>query len=600
MNLSDYVLEFLEKKNVKNVFTITGGAICFLMDAFSRNKNITYTSVGHEQAAAMMADSYSRLGPNFSATMVTSGPGATNLLTGIACSWFDSIPSMHICGQVNRHELASFNKSTKKVRQVGFQETNIVLMAKPITKFAYQLKNENEIRYILEKAFYISQTGRPGPVLIDIPMDLQRKKIIPAKLKPFYVKKKSIKKQKLIKQIKDIIYNFKKAKRPVIIIGGGIRISKTNKKLLSFLKKFNIPLVTTWSGIDSITHDVKNYIGSIGVYGSRSANFVIQNSDFVLSLGSRLDTRVTGGVPKNFAREAKIASVDIDKNELNKNRGLKINIKINESLIDFFSNFEKLSDNLVINKLDWLKKSISWKNKYPIVLNNYRSQKKYVNPYYFMERLSNFLKKDDIVITDDGAHLTWTIQALKVLKNQRLFSAFGNSPMGYAFPASIGASIALNKKRIICIDGDGSIQINIQELQTMISNQLPIKIIIINNNGYGIIKQFQELYLNKRYEAVDSQKGVTNPNFLKIAKAYGIKYSEVKNNSNIDKVLRNTIKSKNAEFINVFVDPNQKIIPKLTFGSPLEDLSPQLSRQEFNENMIIKSVNKVNKLTESN
>ncbi|MDB9815106.1 thiamine pyrophosphate-binding protein [Candidatus Pelagibacter sp.] len=600
MNLSDYVLKFFEKKNVKNVFTITGGAICFLMDAFSRNKNITYTSVAHEQAAAMMADSYSRLGPNFSATMVTSGPGATNLLTGIACSWFDSIPSMHICGQVNRHELTSFNKSTKKVRQVGFQETDIISMAKPITKFAYQLKNENEIKYILEKAFHISQTGRPGPVLIDIPMDLQRKKIIPDKLKSFYLKKKPIKKQKLIKQIKDIIENFKKAKRPVILIGGGIRISKTNKKLLTFLKKFNIPLVTTWSGIDSITHDAKNYIGSIGVYGSRSANFVIQNSDFVLSLGSRLDTRVTGGVPKNFAREAIIASVDIDKNELNKNRGLKINIKINQSLIVFFSNFEKLSNNLIINKPDWLKKSIFWKKKYPIVLENYRNQKKYVNPYFFMEKLSNFLNKDEVVITDDGAHLTWTIQALKVLKKQRLFSAFGNSPMGYAFPASIGASIASNKKRIICIDGDGSIQINIQELQTMVSNQLPIKIIIINNNGYGIIKQFQELYLNKRYEAVDSQKGVTNPNFLKIAKAYGIKYSEIKNNSNIDKVLSKAIKSKNAEFINVFVNPNQKIIPKLTFGSPLEDLSPLLSRQEFNENMIIKSVNKVNKLTESN
>ena len=600
MNLSDYVLKFFEKKNVKNVFTITGGAICFLMDAFSRNKNITYTSVAHEQAAAMMADSYSRLGPNFSATMVTSGPGATNLLTGIACSWFDSIPSMHICGQVNRHELTSFNKSTKKVRQVGFQETDIISMAKPITKFAYQLKNENEIKYILEKAFHISQTGRPGPVLIDIPMDLQRKKIIPDKLKSFYLKKKPIKKQKLIKQIKDIIENFKKAKRPVILIGGGIRISKTNKKLLTFLKKFNIPLVTTWSGIDSITNDAKNYIGSIGVYGSRSANFVIQNSDFVLSLGSRLDTRVTGGVPKNFAREAIIASVDIDKNELNKNRGLKINIKINQSLIVFFSNFEKLSNNLIINKPDWLKKSIFWKKKYPIVLENYRNQKKYVNPYFFMEKLSNFLNKDEVVITDDGAHLTWTIQALKVLKKQRLFSAFGNSPMGYAFPASIGASIASNKKRIICIDGDGSIQINIQELQTMVSNQLPIKIIIINNNGYGIIKQFQELYLNKRYEAVDSQKGVTNPNFLKIAKAYGIKYSEIKNNSNIDKVLSKAIKSKNAEFINVFVNPNQKIIPKLTFGSPLEDLSPLLSRQEFNENMIIKSVNKVNKLTESN
>lgn len=600
MNLSDYVLKFLEEKKVKNVFTITGGAICFLMDAFSRNKNMTYTTVAHEQAAAMMADSYSRLGPNFSATMVTSGPGATNLLTGIACSWFDSIPSLHICGQVNRHELSNFDKSTQKVRQVGFQETDIVSMAKPITKFTYQLKNENEIRYVLEKAYYISQSGRPGPVLIDIPMDLQRKKIIPAKLKSFYIKKKEVKKKKLISQISEIIKNFKKSKRPVIIIGGGVRISKTNKDLSIFLKKFNIPLVTTWSGVDSITHNTKSYMGNVGVYGSRPANFVVQNSDFVLSLGTRLDTRITGGVPKNFAREAIIASVDIDKDELNKNRGLKINIKINECLSDFFSYFKKASNNSIVNKPEWLQKSILWKKKYPMILNIHKRQKKYVNPYFFMERLSKHLGKDDVVITDDGAHLTWTIQALKVLKKQRLFSAFGNSPMGYAFPASIGASIALNKKKIICIDGDGSIQINIQELQTMVSNKLPVKIIIINNDGYGIIKQFQELYLDKRHEAVDSKKGVTNPNFQKVARAYGIKYSEIKNNSNIDRVLKKAINSKNAEFINVFVKPDQKITPKLTFGSPLEDLSPQLSRDEFYENMIIKPVNKDKNLTESN
>ena len=362
MNLSDYVLKFLEEKKVKNVFTITGGAICFLMDEFSRNKNMTYTTVAHEQAAAMMADSYSRLGPNFSATMVTSGPGATNLLTGIACSWFDSIPSLHICGQVNRHELSNFDKSTQKVRQVGFQETDIVSMAKPITKFTYQLKNENEIRYVLEKAYYISQSGRPGPVLIDIPMDLQRKKIIPAKLKSFYIKKKEVKKKKLISQISEIIKNFKKSKRPVIIIGGGVRISKTNKDLSIFLKKFNIPLVTTWSGVDSITHNTKSYMGNVGVYGSRPANFVVQNSDFVLSLGTRLDTRITGGVPKNFAREAIIASVDIDKDELNKNRGLKINIKINECLSDFFSYFKKASNNSIVNKPEWLQKSILWKN----------------------------------------------------------------------------------------------------------------------------------------------------------------------------------------------------------------------------------------------
>ena len=600
MNLSDYVLSFLEKKKVKNVFTITGGAICFLMDAFSRNKNIKYTAVAHEQAGAMMADSYSRLGPNFSATMVTSGPGATNLLTGIACSWFDSIPSLHICGQVNKHELASYKVSTKKVRQVGFQETDIIAMAKPITKFTYQLKNENEIRYVLEKAFHISQEGRPGPVLIDIPMNLQRKVIDPKKLKSFYVKKKSIKKQKLINQINKILSHLKKSKRPAIIIGGGIRISKTNKELLVFLKGMNVPLITTWSGVDAITHDHKNYIGNVGVYGSRAANFVIQNSDFVLSLGSRLDTRVTGGVPKNFARNAIIASIDIDKNELNKNRGLEIKIKVNESLKDFFSYSVKLFKNTIIDKSEWVKKSILWKKKYPTVLDSDRKQKEYVNPYFFMERLSKHLKSDDIIIADDGAHLTWTIQALKVLKKQRLFSAFGNSPMGYAFPASIGASIALNKKKIICIDGDGSIQINIQELQTMVSNQLPIKIIIMNNDGYGIIKQFQELYLGKRYEAVDSYNGVTNPNFSKIVRAYGVKYSEIKNNSNIDKVLKKTLKSNSAEFINIFVKPDQKITPKLTFGSPLEDLSPKIPREDFNENMIVKTVNKQNKLIESN
>ena len=600
MNLSDYILKFLEEKKVKKIFTITGGAICFLMDAFSRNNKINYISVAHEQAAAMMADSYSRFGPNFSATMVTSGPGATNLLTGIACSWFDSIPSLHICGQVNRYELSSYHNSTKKVRQVGFQETDIVSMSKPITKFSYQLKNENEIRYVLEKAYYICQSGRPGPVLIDIPMDLQRKIIDPKKLKSFKPKTPKINKLNLSNKIDQIIKNLKKSKRPVIILGGGIRISKTIKDLNIFLKKINLPVVTTWSGVDSIKHDNKKYIGNIGVYGSRAANFVIQNSDFVLSLGSRLDTRITGGVPKNFAREAVIASVDIDKEELNKNRGLKIDIKVNECLIDFFRIFNVKIKRLKITKTEWLQKSLLWKKKYPVITQEHRNQKKFVNPYCLMEKLSKHLVKNDVVVADDGAHLTWAIQSLKVLKNQRLFSAFGNSPMGYALPAAIGASIALKKKKVICIDGDGSIQINIQELQTLVSNKLPIKIIVLNNDGYGIIKQFQELYLNKRHEAVDSIKGVTNPSFSKIAKAYGINYSEIKKNSEIDKILKKVLKSNKPEFINIFIKPNQKIIPKLAFGSPLEDMSPYLAKKELLENMIVKPINKNKNIVESN
>ena len=236
---------------------------------------------------------------------------------------------------------------------------------------------------------------------------------------------------------------------------------------------------------------------------------------------------------------------------------------------------------------EWKNICQRWKLKYPTVQNSYYNQKKYVNPYCFIERLSNKLNKKDIILTDDGGHLTWTIQAFKVKKGQRVFSAFGNSPMGYAFPAALGASFANKNKRIICIDGDGSIQINIQELQTMVVNNLPVKLFIINNNGYGIIKQFQELYLNKRYEATIPSKGVTNPNFKKISNAYGINYSEIKNNKEINKVLNKILNSKKPEFVNVIIDPNQKIIPKLQFGNPIEDLSPLLPRTEFKKNMII-------------
>jgi acetolactate synthase-1/2/3 large subunit len=601
MTVAEYILKFLISKNVNNVFLITGGAISFVVDAFSRNKKIKYTCVAHEQAAAMMADAYSRVGKGFAATMVTSGPGAQNLVTGIACSWFDSVPVIHISGQVNSFELSSNNTTTKKVRQVGFQETDIVSIVKPITKFAYQLKNPEEIKYVLEKAFYLSNQGRPGPVLIDIPMDFQRAKINPNKMKSFKAPNDKLnhKIANSIYRVKDLL---KKSKRPILILGGGIRMSKSINELEKFLKKIDLPIVTTWSGLDTIDYRNKNYVGCIGVYGSRAANFAVQNSDLVLNFGSRLDTRITGGKPETFARSAKVVSVDIDKHELNKKRGLNIYLKINEDLNKFLSNFNsKLKKFKFSANNDWKNICQQWKSRYPNVQSSYYNQKKYVNPYCFIESLSNKLNKKDIILTDDGGHLTWTIQAFKVKKGQRVFSAFGNSPMGYAFPAALGASFANKNKRIICIDGDGSIQINIQELQTMVANHLPVKLFIINNDGYGIIKQFQELYLNKRYEASISSKGVTNPNFKKISNAYGINYSEIKNNKQIDKVLNRVLNSKKAEFVNVIIDPNQKIIPKLQFGNPIEDLSPLLPRLEFNNNMIISPLKKISKnFSESN
>tara|TARA_Y100000741_G_scaffold365187_2_gene360208 strand:- start:433 stop:2226 length:1794 start_codon:yes stop_codon:yes gene_type:complete len=597
MLVSDFILSYLQKKKVKKVFLLTGGAIAFVVDAFSRNKKITYISTAHEQAAAMMADAYSRLGPNLGATMVTSGPGATNLLTGIACSWFDSVPTMHICGQVNRHEQIGHVKSTKHVRQVGFQETDIVSMSKPITKFSYRVKNENEIKYSLDKAYHISQSGRAGPVLLDIPMDIQRKKYVSTKQKIFKIKSKVTKKYLILEKIKKIRNKLENSKRPCMIIGGGIRLSKTNLELKTLIKKLKIPVLTTWSGFDSVSYSNPYYIGSIGVYGSRAANFTVQNSDFILCLGSRLDTRITGGNPSKFARAAYIAAIDIDKNELNKSRGLNIDLKINCDLKYFFKFSKKLHTKPLLKNRNWLNLSKNWKHRYKSIQSDFYKDKKFVNPYIFMKKLSYFLGKNETIITDDGAHLTWTMQGFEIKEGQRLFSAFGNSPMGYAFPAAIGASIALNKKRIICIDGDGSIQINIQELHTMVNHKLPIKIFILNNNGYGIIKQFQELYLNKRYEATG--KGVSNPNFKDIANAYKINYNLINNNNKINSVLKKVLNSNSAEFIEVMIRNNQKIIPKLSFGDPIEDLSPKVSRKEFKSNMIIDEVEKSN-IIESN
>jgi len=595
MNLSDYVLDFLEKKKVKEVFLITGGAISFMVDAFSRNRKIKYVSVAHEQAGAMMADSYSRLGPNFSCTMVTSGPGATNLITGIACSYFDSIPALHICGQVNTYEQQDAHISTKNVRQVGFQETDIVKISKPITKFSYKVKKASEIKYVLEKAHYLATSGRPGPVLIDIPMNLQRQKINPKQLKSFQPKnkKKIINSKKLISKIESL---FQKARKPVLILGGGIKYGKAEKDLKKFLKYFQIPIVTTWSGVDLLDHRSNKYIGNIGVYGSRAANFAIQNSDLFLCLGSRLDTRITGGVPKTFARNAKKIVVDIDKNEIGKQRGLKIDVPVEMDVKYFFKEYLRYKKKNII-KNDWLIRCNEWKMKYPMVLKKYYQEKNNVNPYVFTHYLSEILNKKDIIIADDGGHLTWTIQSFKIKEGQKLFSAFGNSPMGYALPASIGASIVKNKSRIICIDGDGSIQINLQELHTIDKLRLPIKIFILNNDGYGIIKQFQDLYLDKRYEA--SGKGVSNPDFKKISSAFNINYNIIKNHKDLIK-LKKIITSKKPEIIEIKIKSNQKIIPKLQFGNPIEDLSPLLNRKEFQKNMDILVVDRNSKIFEAN
>lgn len=588
MKASDYIASFLVKNKIHHVFQIIGGASVHMVHSIAENKDLDYICVQHEQAGAMAAEAYSRMTKNMGAAMATSGPGMTNLITGMGCAYFDSTPTIYITGQVNTFEA----KGQRKVRQIGFQETDIVEMVKPITKFSVQITDPKTLRYYLEKAVAIAKSGRPGPVLVDIPMNLQRAEVDPKKLKRFDPKELKIdidSNTTIKKKISEAVNLIVNAKRPVVIAGGAIRYADQTEEFEKFVNLFGAPVVSTWSGIDVLYHDHPLYRGQIGVYGARGANFTVQNSDCIISIGSRIDTRITGGKPETFAREAKKIVVDIDRAELFKGRGFTPDIGICADVKDVIPLLIKeIKKTKLSVGSDWKKKTLEWKNKYPSVLPAYRKIKDRVSPYVFMEKLSEILSNKDVVVTDCGGNLTWTIQAFKVKKGQRLFSAMGNSPMSYSFPASIGASIALNKKPVICIIGDGGFQMNIQELQTVLYYNLPIKIFIINNHSYGIIKQFQEMYFEGKYIATTPKSGYSVPDFIKIGKAYGLKTETISNYKELVSKIKKTLSYKGAVLCDVIIPDDSKLVPKLEFGKPIEDLSPLLSRDEFMNNMINK------------
>lgn len=564
--VSSYILEFLASKGIGHVFGITGGAIAFVIDEFARNKNIKFIPVAHEQAAAMAADAYARVHKSgVGATMATSGPGATNLITGIACSYFDSIPTIHITGQVNVFDQVQEENG----RQVGFQETNIVDMVEPITKYAVQVKKAQDIFYELEKAYKIATTGRKGPVLLDIPQNIQREEIeLPALSEKededseYYGEPK----EKII----ELIDKLNECKRPVILIGNGVRLSGADKELDLFLSKLEIPVVTSWSAQDLIW-DKTNYFGSIGVYGDRAANKIIQNADLIISIGSRLDTRQVTNNHESFGKNAYICSVDIDYGELHKGRpriDLPICMDAKVFMKTFLSMYKLLTIKQEDDSTEWIATCLIWEDELR------EDYSKMPAIYRLMNNMQVQLKENDLLIPDDGGNLVWTLQTYP--QGHRVFSAFGNSPMGYALPASIGAQIANPKKRVICVTGDGSMQINIQELQTIVANKLPIKIFIINNNGYGIIKQFQKTWLGGRYVATGKKWGVTNPNFRRIAKAYGFKYLSVRGEKYSSRVFKKVLSCREPIICEIFIPEFTPLVPKVDYGNSLENMTPAL------------------------
>ena len=595
IKLSDYVVSFLKRKGTKYIFMITGGGAMHLNDSVGKEKDIQYICNHHEQASAIAAESYARMTNEIGVCQVTTGPGGTNTFTGLIGSWLDSIPMIVISGQVKTTTSLYTSPGT---RQIGIQEVNIINMVRPVTKYAVAVLNPKEIRYHLEKAWFLAKNGRPGPVWIDIPLDVQSALIDESQLKGFNPEEDEAQKKIQCSQseISEVLQLIKKAKRPVIVAGFGLRLGNALDEFYSFIDKVQIPVVTSLSAHDLMWETHPLYAGRFGIYGNRAGNFAVQNSDLLIVLGCRMNLWEIGHEYSLFAREAIKVMVDIDETELQKPTFIP-QVKIHSDIKIFLSKIlKKLNVSVASSFVLWIKKCKDWQKKYPVILPEYSNEKKFVNCYYFMGELSKELKKDDIVITGNGTAFTATCQSLQLKKGQRLGINIGCASMGYDLPAAIGAYFAMKKKRIVLITGDGSIQMNIQEFQTIVHHKIPVKIFLLNNNGYLAIRITQKNFFNKLC-GTDNSSGLSFPDMQKISKAYGISTVRLKTQKSLSSDIKKVLNSKGPYLCEIIMPPNQELIPKLKtkvdangklVSTPLEDMYPFLPKDELLRNLYIK------------
>jgi len=561
MKASDYIADFLEKKGITCIFELSGGMITHLLDSISQKTKINIVTMHHEQSAAFAADAFGRITGLPGIAMATSGPGATNLLTGIGSCYFDSSPAIFITGQVNRHE----QKGTNPVRQLGFQETDIVAMAKPITKAAFLVNNPDDIPYVFEEAFRIATEGRPGPVLIDLPMDVQRSQI-ESLIKPVPPAASAlINTDDLRKLITDISL----AKRPLVLVGRGVKASQTQKYLDEFLVHTKIPVITTLLGFDAITADDKLRVGFIGSYGNRWANIAFGECDLLIVLGSRLDIRQTGADTK-FIEDRKIYHIDCDACEIN-NR-VKGCVAMVSTLPDFFNQFKEISTSEHFETpSQWITHIAEIKKQWP---DTEELKPSGINPNVLMHQLSAASNDAAAYLADVGSHQMWAAQSLQLKKGQLFLTSGGMGAMGFSLPASIGACIA-TKKPVVVLIGDGCMQLNIQELQTIVRNKLPIKIIILNNKTLGMIRQFQDSYFESRYQS--TYWGYDTPDFEKVAIAYGINSKTITDPEEGEAAvawLWNEENHNKPVVLQVMIDPHTNTYPKIAFGKPITEMEP--------------------------
>lgn len=581
---SDLIAEFLKERKIKIAFGIIGSANSHIFDSINKLGYTQLIYMHHEQSVVMAMGAYYRASGEMSVAFVTAGGGSTNAVTGVVSNWADSIPGIIISGQ----EQNKFIDSHKKLRMYGIQGYDSPKMVEKVTKFSKTLNEKCNIQFYLDYAYEMSLSGRPGPVWLDIPFDTQS---IQSEEQPWGLIKFESLDINIPESCNYITERIKNSKRPVIIAGHGIRISNSKQLFRELSLKLKIPVILTWSGIDLLPENHPYNFGRSGIMGQRSSNFIVQNSDLVISLGSRLSLLQTGYDIKDFAKNAELIIVDADENEAHKHE--KRNVKIInadvKNILDAIENIPTYYDSD-----PWLRYCNYIKRKYPKLMKEHVSGT-YINSYEFIDKLSDELRDNDIIVTDMGTALLSGHYGIKIKKNQIMFTSLGLGEMGYGLPGAIGASFTDLTKNVICLNCDGGMMMNLQELQTIKHHNLPIKIVIFNNDGYLMIKHTQKMLFNGNYNGVNANTGLSLPEYKKISNAFDFPYFEIKTWQDYKNNIRNFLNYSGPAICEVFMDPEQDFIPKVKgikkhdgtiFAPPIEEMSPLLPLEEVKENMI--------------
>lgn len=595
IRVADYIAQILAKHGVSHVFMVTGGGAMHLNDAFGRTKELKIVCCHHEQTCAMAAESYYRTTNRLAAVNVTAGPGGTNAITGVYGAYVDSMAMIVISGQSKWETLV--RSTNLPLRQLGDQEVDIIKMVQGVTKYAVVVQDPQSIRYHLERALHLALNGRPGPVWLDVPINVQGSKIDPAALRGYDPAEDapSWETSDLQATVGEVVARLQAAERPVIYAGTGVRLSGQYSTFLNLAEKLGVPIVSAWNSNDLLPDDHPAYAGRPGSIGDRAGNFTVQNSDFLLILGCRLNIRLVSYNWEKFARHAFKIMVDVDAAELKKPT-LKIDLPVHADLKDFLPALAAATAKWQPRNATWLAWCRARVAKYPVVLPEYWQLTDKVNPYCFMERLSDQFADHELIACGDGTACVTAFQTIRIRKGMRLFHNSGCASMGYDLPAAIGVAEAYPGHRVICLAGDGSIMMNLQELQTIAGRKLPVKVFIMNNTGYHSIRQTQANFFADNIIGCGTDSGLSFPDFGKVAHAFGLPFRRCQTHGELSSAISATLTEQGAAICEIMIDLAQSFAPKLSsrklddgrmVTAALEDMAPFLSREELAKNMLV-------------